>query len=127
MILFPRILEGKRLFLLFLFSSVGIMLCLYYLSSYVLYYAGMSGVLYSLAVYASLFALREKRALFVSIGVLTYVIVKLLAHDWINEIMGVSQALQDMPIVTEVHWYGAVLGVVSFFLSTKRLGLFKSS
>ena len=109
-ILFSPVWNVRRLLGVFALSSLWIMLCLYHCSPDVTAYVGMSGVLYALAVYGAILAWKQLPLL--STLVLFYVSLKLIAHDWINAIMGVDVALGDMRVITDVHWYGAGIGVV---------------
>jgi hypothetical protein len=110
-VVFHSVWSGMNLMGLFALASAGILLCLYGCSSGITDYVGMSGVLYTLAVFGAIQALPTQRL--VSILVLMYVVLKLIAHDWVNAIMGVDQALGDLPVATDVHWYGAGIGIVA--------------
>ena len=109
-ILFASIWSVTRLLGLFALSSALILLCLYHCSPTVTTYVGMSGVLYALVTYSALLSLRTQPL--IATAVLLYVLLKLFAHDWINRLMGVDVALGDMRVITDVHWYGAGIGVV---------------
>ncbi len=73
-------------------------------------------ILYALAVWASLISFDSEKI--VSIIILLYVTAKLIAHDQINALMGVDTYLSDMTVVTDVHWYGALAGIL-YFLGEK--------
>jgi len=103
-----------RLVSLFISSSFIIMICLYLFSPNIMYYVGMSGVLYALVVYSALLCLKQQP--FISSTILVYVTLKLTAHDWVNQMMGVDKALSNMPIVTDVHWYGTIIGIIFFII-----------
>jgi hypothetical protein len=87
---------------------------LYFLSPDVTYYAGMSGVLYGVAIYGALASFRAKPC--ISSGIIGYVLIKLLMHDWINHFMAVDQVLSNVPVVEDIHWYGAEWGLLFFII-----------
>ncbi len=103
----------KAIFL-FCISSFLIMLSVYYFSQDVMYYVGMSGVLYTFAVYGAFKTFKEQKT--IAIFILLYILVKLFANDWINHFMMVDIVLDDLKVITDVHEYGAILGFVWFAL-----------
>ena len=117
-IVFAPVWSAWKLLGIFAFSSLFILLCLYHCSSDVQSYVGMSGVLYALVVYSALLSLRTQPL--VAGVVLIYVLLKLFAHDWINHIMGVDTALGDIRVITDVHWYGAMIGAMIAGISLWR-------
>jgi len=110
MIFFYHAWTVKNIVLIYLSSSLFIMLCLYIFSENVSRYAGMSGVLYTFATYGSLVTFKEQKIL--SSFILLYCSIKLAANDWINNLMMVDKALDDVMVITDVHLYGAILGLV---------------
>jgi len=117
-VLFGFAWSGIRLMVLFGASSAWIMLCLYRCSDSIMSYVGMSGVLYTLAVYGGITTfLRQK---IIAGFVLVYVAVKLFAHDWMNAVMGVDQLLDNLHVMTDVHLHGAVFGLVAASFSYKN-------
>jgi rhomboid family GlyGly-CTERM serine protease len=113
-VLFSDSLKGAIFPLIFLGGSLVLMLALYWFSTDVEYYAGMSGVLYGVGIYAAIATFRAMP--WISGIVIGYLILKLLAHDWINHFMAVDKALSDVPVVEAIHWYGAGWGVVFFVI-----------
>jgi rhomboid family GlyGly-CTERM serine protease len=100
----------QSLLLLFGLSSSSILCCLYYFSPHIHSYVGMSGVLYTLAVYGAIKSFQIHK--FISSFVLIYISLKLFKHDLINKIMGVDKVFGNLIIATDVHWYGAIIGIV---------------
>jgi rhomboid family GlyGly-CTERM serine protease len=103
--------SGREVLGLFGLASAGILFCLYGCSPKITDYVGMSGVLYTLAVFGAMRTLPVQKT--ISVLVLTYVVLKLVAHDWVNAVMGVDQALGNLSVATDVHWYGAGIGMVA--------------
>ena len=110
--IFYRVWSAKRLLIVFTISSVFIIVSLYIFDPDINSYVGMSGVLYTLAIYGALKNLKYDRL--VSILVLIYVVLKLFFDDTINHLMGVDIALLGLNVVHEVHWYGAVAGILMY-------------
>lgn len=113
MILFHSVWTVSRVAIIFICSSFVIIVSLYLFSTEVTSYMGMSGVLYTFAVFGSLKTYQEQKI--ISIIVLLYISAKLFVHDWVNHIMAVDIILIDVDIITDVHWYGAVFGLIYFF------------
>ena len=112
-IIFNKVWSSKKLLTIFAISSAFIMINLYIFNPNIKSYVGMSGVLYALAVYAALQNLKYDKL--ISLAVLLYVLMKLLFGDTVNHFMGVDVALSGLKVVREVHWYGAVIGVLIYF------------
>lgn len=110
MIFFYHAWTVKNILLMYMSSSLFIMTCLYLFSENVSHYVGMSGVLYTFAIYGSLITFKEQKV--ISSIILFYCVIKLSAHDWINHLMMVDKALNDVNVITDVHLYGAAFGLI---------------
>ena len=117
-VIFNKIWSSKKLLTIFAISSAFIMVNLYIFNPNIKSYVGMSGVLYSLAMYGALQNLKYDKL--VSLLILFYVILKLFFGNSINHLIGVDIALSNLNIVKEVHWYGAIIGIL-IFLNNKLI------
>ena len=88
------------------------MINLYIFNPNISSYVGMSGVLYSLAIYGALQNLQYDRL--VSIVILSFVLLKLFFGKSINHLMGVDIVLSDFKVISEAHWYGAGVGFLVY-------------
>ncbi len=112
-IIFNKVWSSKKLLTIFAISSAFIMINLYIFNPNIKSYVGMSGVLYALAIYGALQNLKYDKL--ISLAVLLYVLLKLFFGDTVNHFMGVDVALSGLKVVREVHWYGAMIGVLIYF------------
>jgi len=110
--LFQDAWNSKKFVFLFSLFSFFIMLSLYMYSPDVKYYVGMSGVLYGIVLYGALKTVLSQK--FISSVVLLYVMMKLFADKIVNHYMGVDVLLGDMIVIEDVHWYGAISGLIYF-------------
>ena len=118
-VLFYRVLSSQKLLTIFAISSAFIMINLYIFNPNVSSYVGMSGVLYTLAIYGALKNLQNDKV--VSIIVLLYVVIKLFFGETINHLMGVDIALSDFRVIREVHWYGAGVGLLIYLFCKVKI------
>ena len=85
----------------------------------------MSGILYGLAVYGTLWTFFKQKI--ISFFILIYILSKLIIPQYINNLMGVNKILNEFHIVTEAHCYGAILGlgfyIIEIFLIPSILNL----
>lgn len=110
LVLFDKVWTVKKVSILFASSSLFIILSVHLFSKDFSHYLGMSGVLYTLAIYGAVKSIKEYKV--ISTLVLLYVLLKLIAHDWVNHIMGVDTMLGELTVLTDVHWYGAAFGII---------------
>lgn len=110
LLLFRDVLTIRKTLILFSISSLCIMISLYMFSDDVNNYVGMSGVLYTLAVYGAVKSIMQQKI--ISILILLYIVIKLIANDWTNHLMMVDTALSNMNVITDVHWYGSIIGII---------------
>lgn len=115
----------KKVSLIFASSSLFTILCIHFYSENFSYYLGMSGILYTLVVYGAIKSINRNP--YISIFLLLYVLLKLVAHDWVNHIMGVDIILNDLIVLTDVHWYGAMFGLIYLFVEFILTETFKAS
>ena len=114
-VIFNKIWSAKKLLIIFTITSAFIMVCLYIFNPNITSYVGMSGVLYALAIYGVLQNLKYDK--FISLAVLLYVLLKLFFGEMVNHLMGVDIALYGLSVVREVHWYGAIAGILYYLYS----------
>ena len=112
-ILFYRVWNSKRFLTIFAISSAFIMINLYIFNPNINSYVGMSGVLYSLAIYGALQNLQYDKL--VSIVVLLFILLKLFFADSVNNLIGEDIVLSSLKVIQEAHWYGAILGILIYF------------
>ena len=115
-ILFHTVWTIYKFVQLFMLSSIFILSMLHIFTTQIDQYVGMSGVLYTLAIYGAIKSYHIQKI--VSSIVITYIIFKLILDTNINHIMGVDRLLGDVLIVTSVHWYGASFAIL--FLMIER-------
>ena len=123
--LFSNIWSKKKILLLFALSSLFIMVCLYFFSKDIDYYAGMSGVLYSFAIYGVLKGYKEYKV--VAVIIFIYILLKIFAHDFVNQLTFVDKMLDDFTIVTDVHIYGVIFGIAFFVLEYIKDNFFNNT
>lgn len=111
-LIYNRVWSAKKFLIFFTLASWFVTCCLYLFSIEVANYVGLSGVLYSIAVYSALAGFKEQKA--ISALLLVYVLSKLLFHDFINKITFTTDLLSGLNVVTDVHWYGALFGFFVF-------------
>jgi len=109
MLLFPSVWSGWQLLRFLLQGSFFILIMLYFFSPSVHQYAGFSGLLYALVVYAVIETYQKDRWLSLSVGI--FILLKLLMDRQINHLLGVDEALSHIHVTVEVHWYGALWGI----------------
>ena len=109
LIVFFQAWSFKKVLFLFSISSLFITLSLYICLPNLNSYVGMSGVLYTLIVYGGLYTFSKQKI--VSGLILLYVLLKLWIPDIINNSIGINTMLNGLHILTEAHFYGAVVGV----------------
>lgn len=120
--IFDRAWNYITFILLFLTSSIFIILLLYFYSPNVVSYVGMSGVIYSLAVYGSLYNFHQQKLL--SLAILFFVILKLSANESVNHLLGVDSILGGITIITDAHLYGAIVGFAFFVVQSVIITLY---
>jgi glycerol-3-phosphate acyltransferase PlsY len=82
----------------------------------------MSGVIYSLAVYGSLYNFHQQKLL--SLAILFFVILKLSANESVNHLLGVDSILGGITIITDAHLYGAIVGFAFFVVQSVIITLY---
>jgi len=117
-LIFYKTWSIKRFIFFMIFASYFVTICIYIFLPNVTSYLGLSGVLYGAAVYSGLNEYNEQKT--VSILLLSYVLLKLLFHDFINEITYVDDMLNGLTILTQAHWYGAIFGVLVYIVEIKK-------
>lgn len=117
-VIFNKVWSAKKLLIIFAISSAFIMVCLYVFNHNISSYVGMSGVLYALAIYGALHNLKYDKL--VSFAILLYVFLKLFFGETVNHLMGVDIALSGLSVVREVHWYGAIIGILCYCIENIR-------
>jgi len=115
--IFDKAWNYLTFFILFGVSSMGVILSLYLFSPNVVSYVGMSGVIYSLAVYSSFDNFKSQKLL--SSILLFFIFLKLFFNSWITHIFRMDLLLNDMHVITDAHRYGAIIGFSFFFLKNK--------
>ena len=116
--LFYEVWSVKKILLLFSLFSLLITLGVHFFLIHINSYVGMSGILYGLAVYGALWTFFKQKL--VSILILIFILIKLIIPDIINNLMGLNDILEDLYILTEAHFYGAILGF-GFYLFEKNI------
>jgi len=112
LIIFKGAFSPKKFIIFFILASTFITICLYIFNKNVYSYIGMSGVLYAMAIYGSLYCFNKRKAY--SVVILIYLFFKLTAGETVNEIMFVDVLLQGMKILRVAHYYGAIFGLLVF-------------
>ncbi|MFK5975520.1 MAG: rhombosortase [Sulfurovum sp.] len=119
-ILFYSAWSIKTFIKFFLLASIFVILMLHFFTLHINTYVGMSGVLYGVALYGAIQTYPNQK--YISGFVISYIIIKLLAEDTISYIMGVDIILDNIYVVSSVHWYGVVF-VILFMAHTNIRGL----
>jgi len=107
---FSALFLGWRLIVLFLLNAVLISVLFYLLCPSLVWYVGMSGVLYSLLVYALI--LDASFPVWLRLGVLMCVLVKVAYEQFFLAEQGWSASLIGGPVAHVAHWYGVWSGFV---------------
>ena len=118
-LLFGEAWSLKRFISLFCLFSLFIMISLHLFSKDVENYVGMSGVLYGLGFYGALKTIKQHTL--VSVLVLSYLVIKLIWGEGVNHLLGVDVMLKNVTVVTDVHLYGMIIGVVFVGLQSTSL------
>jgi len=121
--LFEDAWSSKKFIFLFSIFSFFIILSLYIYSSDIKYYVGMSGVLYGMAIYGALKTFFKQQI--ISTIVLIYIGMKLNIDKTVNHYMGVDILLGNMKVIEDVHWYGAISGLIYIILESLYIKLRK--
>jgi len=113
-VIFGKAWSVRRFIYMFAIVALGMTAGLYLFSPDVSDCAGMSGVLYGMALYGALRTLHEQ--VWISTIVLAYLGIKLFANSWIDHIMAVDKALDGIRVITDAHSYGAIMGLMLFIV-----------
>lgn len=114
LILFHKAWSYKSVLILFSLGSLSVTMGLYLFSEDVIKYVGMSGVIYGLAVYGGLKTFQDQKL--VSMIILGYVLLQLLLGTYLNRFLHIDILLQDMVVIRDAHWYGAISGLLSYII-----------
>ena len=111
--LFIKTFKEASIWPLFIFSSIFISFCIYFIEAENIRYVGLSGVLHGFFAYGVCRdCLRRDRWGYILAGAL---IAKLISEQY----FGSSQAATELinaPVLVNAHFYGAIAGVVFFIL-----------
>jgi len=118
-ILFSQVWSSKKLIYFFSLASLFILLSLHYFSTDIKEYAGMSGVLYAIITYGAVKSYTHQKI--ISLLLIGFIILKLFFDEKVNSFLGINNMLEDIYIVTDVHWYG--VGFALLFLLFERIVL----
>ncbi len=112
--LLPDIMRWGELFVVFLLCCFGVTLGLWVFSPSVYWYVGLSGVLHGVLVVLLLLEIVAGKQLW-SITLFVLVLLKLIWEGLFGALPG-SESTVGGPVLVQAHSYGAVTGVVIFFV-----------
>jgi len=115
-ILFYSAWSIKSFIKFFLLASAFVILMLHFFTLHINNYVGMSGVLYGVALYGAIKTYPIQK--YISSFVISYIVIKLLAEDIVSHIMGIDIILDNIYVVSSVHWYGAIFAILFIFPNT---------
>lgn len=110
-LLFKDYLSIKVYYLSLLLTTLAVGLGIYYLSTNLVWYAGLSGALYGIYIVAASMALKQKDYL-LSLPILIGLPAKLIWDSLNHSLTDSSAELIGAPIATDAHIYGLVAGII---------------
>ena len=100
-------------FLLLTFCSLGVGVGLFAFMPQVEWYTGLSGVLHGLLVAVVLLRLSANRGDYSAWFLLVVIAIKLSYEHFQGATPLTADLLDDLPIIFEAHWYGALSGALA--------------
>jgi rhomboid family GlyGly-CTERM serine protease len=110
-LLFKDFLSVKVYYLSLLITSLAVGLGIYFFSTNLIWYAGLSGSLYGLYMVAASSALKQKDYL-TSLPILIGIPAKLIWDSLNSELTDSSAELIGAPVATDAHLYGISAGIL---------------
>jgi len=109
--IFMPTFKQAPLFSLFIFNTIFISFCLYYLESHRLIYVGLSGTLHGLFSYAVCRDILRKDKWGIVVALLG--VLKIIGEQYFDTAHTTSQLI-NAPVLVNAHLYGAMAGVIFF-------------
>ena len=116
-ILFIKTFKQSSIWPLFIFSSIFISFCIYFIEAENMRYVGLSGVLHGFFAYGVCRdCLRKDRWGYILGGAL---IMKLVSEQYIGSSLATIELI-NAPVLVNAHFYGAIAGLLFFILKDAR-------